>query len=84
VRDAAAEGVAFDLGRAAPEQTGLVEFKRRWGGEPVPLAYDYWPTAAGINVAPRDAGTLAIAGKAWSHLPASIARRGSFLYRYLG
>lgn len=84
MRDAATEGVAFDLGRAAPEQAGLVEFKRRWGGEAVPLAYDYWPTAAGINVAPRDTGALALAGKVWSHLPAPLARRGSFLYRYLG
>jgi GNAT acetyltransferase-like protein len=84
MRDAAAAGVVFDLGRAAPEQTGLVEFKRRWGGEPVPLAYDYWPTAAGINVAKRDMGTLALAGRVWSRLPATLARRGSFLYRYLG
>ena len=84
MRDAASAGVVFDLGRAAPEQTGLVEFKRRWGGEPVPLAYDYWPTAAGINVAKRDAGTLALAGRVWSRLPATVARRGSFLYRYLG
>jgi hypothetical protein len=84
MRDAAAAGVVFDLGRAAPEQTGLAEFKRRWGGEPVPLAYDYWPTAAGINVAKRDRGSLALAGRVWSRLPATLARRGSFLYRYLG
>jgi len=84
LRDAIGAGVVFDLGRAAPEQTGLVEFKRRWGGEPTPLAYDYWPVAAGLNVAPRHRGTLGLAARVWSALPASIARRGSFLYRYLG
>lgn len=81
---AAAAGVTFDLGRAAPEQHGLSEFKRRWAGEPIPLAYDYWPDAKGLNVASRDDGPLAVAAKVWSRLPYSVARRGSFLYRYLG
>ena len=84
LRRATAAGVTFDLGRAAPEQAGLVEFKTRWGGEPVPLAYDYWPEASGLNVARRDGGALGLAAKLWSRLPAAVARRGSFLYRYLG
>ena len=84
IRDAAAAGVGFDFGRAAPEQEGLVEFKRRWGGEPVPLAYDYWPGAGGLNVARRDQGALGTAARVWSALPAPIARIGSALYRYLG
>lgn len=84
IRDAAAAGVVFDFGRAAPEQEGLVEFKRRWGGEPVPLAYDYWPDAGGLNVARRDQGALGVAARVWSALPAPIARLGSALYRYLG
>jgi hypothetical protein len=81
---ATAAGVDFDLGRAAPEQHGLAEFKRRWAGEPIPLAYDYWPRPRGLNVAARDTGPLATAAKLWSQLPFSLARRGSFLYRYLG
>jgi hypothetical protein len=84
IRDAAAAGIVFDFGRAAPEQKGLVEFKRRWGGEPVPLAYDYWPGAGGLNVARRDQGALGAAARVWSALPAPIARVGSALYRYLG
>ncbi len=84
IRDASAARVGFDFGRAAPEQEGLVEFKRRWGGEPVPLAYDYWPGAGGLNVARRDAGALGAAAKLWSALPAPVARMGSALYRYLG
>jgi len=84
VRDAAAAGVVFDLGRAAPEQEGLVQFKRRWGGEEVPLAYDYWPNAGGLNVSRRDKGPLALAAAAWSRLPAPVARLGAYVYRYLG
>ena len=84
IRDASGAGVVFDFGRAAPEQEGLVEFKRRWGGEPVPLAYDYWPGAGGLNVARRDQGALGTAARVWSALPAPVARVGSALYRYLG
>ena len=84
LRDAMTAGVTFDLGRAAPEQSGLVEFKRRWGAVAMPLAYDYWPGAAGLNVARRDTGSLALAARLWARMPASVARRGSALYRYLG
>lgn len=77
-------GVPFDLGRAAPEQEGLTDFKLRWGGEPVPLAYDFWPRPSGLNARPRDRGALAVAARSWSRLPLAITRRASFLYRYLG
>jgi hypothetical protein len=84
LRDAMAAGVGFDLGRAAPEQEGLVEFKRRWGGEPVPLAYDYWPEAGGLNTADRSHGPLTWGAAVWRNLPLPLTRAGSFLYRYLG
>jgi hypothetical protein len=84
MKDAAAAGCDFDLGRAAPEQEGLVEFKRRWGGQALPLAYDYWPEPGGLNVARRDRGSIAAMAAVWSRLPASVARLGSGLYRYLG
>jgi serine/alanine adding enzyme len=84
LQDAAEAGCLFDLGRAAPEQQSLVEFKRRWGGQAIPLAYDYWPEPGGMNVAQRDRGPMAAVASVWSRLPASIARMGSGLYRYLG
>lgn len=84
IQDAIAAGCRFDLGRAAPEQEGLVEFKRRWGGQALPLAYDYWPTPGGLNVAARDRGPMAAVAAVWSRLPASVARLGAGLYRYLG
>ena len=84
LRDAMAAGCTFDLGRVAPEQHGLLEFKRRWGGQSIPLAYDYWPEPAGLNVAARDRGVLAAAAAVWSRLPIGVARMGGRLYRYLG
>jgi hypothetical protein len=84
IQDAIAAGCKFDLGRVAPEQEGLLEFKRRWGGQAIPLAYDYWPEPAGLNIAARDRGVLVTAAKIWTRLPARVARLGTALYRYLG
>lgn len=84
IRDAIAAGVEFDLGRAAPEQQGLVEYKRRWGGVAVPLAYDYYPAPGGLQTAGRDRGLLAWGAALWRHLPLGLTRAGSALYRYLG
>ena len=81
--DALQAGVGFDLGRASPQQPGLVEFKQRWGAQAVPLAYDYWPEPRGLNTLPRDRGALALFGRVWSHLPGPVARAGSVLYRYM-
>ncbi len=84
IQDAVAAGRHFDMGRAAPEQEGLVEFKRRWGGQALPLAYDYWPTPGGLNLAPRNRGSIAAAAAVWSRLPVGVARLGAGLYRYMG
>ncbi|OLC02089.1 MAG: hypothetical protein AUH46_07175 [Gemmatimonadetes bacterium 13_1_40CM_70_15] len=81
---AAAAGVTCDLGRTAPEQASLAEFKLRWGAQAVPLAYDYWPDAGGLHQARRDRGALALAARVWGWLPAPVARLGSALYRFLG
>jgi hypothetical protein len=84
LRRAIRSGVTFDLGRAAPEQLGLVEFKRRWGGAQLPLAYDFWPSAHGLNTKHRDRGSLHLISRLWPWIPAPLARAGSALYRYLG
>src|SRR4029077_612411 len=81
---AGAAGVVLDLGRTAPEQASLSEFKERWGARGEALAYDYWPDAGGLLNARRDQGALAVAAKVWAVLPAPLARLGSALYRYLG
>jgi CelD/BcsL family acetyltransferase involved in cellulose biosynthesis len=83
IQDAIVAGKGFDLGRASPQQPGLVEFKQRWGAQAVPLAYDYWPEPRGLNTLPRDRGALALFGRVWSHLPGPVARAGSVLYRYM-
>lgn len=81
---AAARGIMVDLGRTAPEQGSLAEFKQRWGATAIPLAYDYWPGVAGLAARRRDGGALSLATAVWSRLPRPVARWGSALYRYLG
>jgi hypothetical protein len=84
LQKAAAKGILVDLGRTAPEQGSLAEFKSRWGAESVPLAYDYWPGVSGLAARRRDGGPLSVATAIWSRLPRPVARLGSALYRYLG
>jgi len=84
LRAAVAAGVVLDLGRTAPEQATLAEFKQRWGATTVPLVYDYFPSAGGLNQARRDQGPLALAARIWTRLPRPVARLGSGLFRYLG
>ena len=84
LRRAAANGITVDLGRTAPEQGSLAEFKQRWGSEMTPLAYDYWPGIGGLASRRRDGGPMALATAVWSRLPRPVARWGSALYRYLG
>jgi hypothetical protein len=84
LRAAVAAGVVLDLGRTAPEQASLAEFKQRWGAETVPLVYDYFPSAGGLNQARRDRGALALVSRIWARLPTPVARLGSRLYRYIG
>jgi GNAT acetyltransferase-like protein len=84
LRAAVAADVVLDLGRTAPEQASLAEFKLRWGSTTVPLVYDYFPSAGGLNQVRRDTGALALASKVWSRLPRPVARMGSALFRYLG
>lgn len=84
LKRAAALGITVDLGRTAPEQASLAEFKQRWGSEMTPLAYDYWPGIGGLASRRRDGGPMALATAVWSRLPRPVARWGSALYRYLG
>jgi len=44
IEDAIAMGFKFfDFGRVYKGDVGLADFKRRWGGQEVPLHYAYYP-----------------------------------------
>jgi hypothetical protein len=44
------------IGRTA--EVGLVELKLRWGGQVIPLIYDYWPEPTVLNVGRPDHGSM--------------------------
>ena len=84
IRQAIQAQVRFDLGRAAPEQESLVQFKERWAGRAQPLQYDYWPVPRGLNSMQRDGGLIKWASSLVKYVPVPIYGQLSRVYRYLG
>lgn len=74
----------FDFGRTAPDNAGLMDFKRQWGATFVPLPYFYWPARGGF-VAEAEAGAKhRLFTAVWRRLPlAATALLGPRLYRHL-
>ena len=46
----------FDFGRTAVANAGLMQFKRGWGSEGIPLTYYYYPAVAGLAGVPAGVG----------------------------
>ena len=75
----------YDLGEVVESQTGLHEFKRKWGAETYRLYRYSYPSSVQADRAAID--SRAIAGRlirtAWRHLPApAAARLSDWLYGY--
>jgi FemAB-related protein (PEP-CTERM system-associated) len=73
----------FDFGRSKRD-TGAFHYKRHWGFEPTPLAYQYLlVTAASIpDLSPKNP-RFGIAIRVWRRLPLAVAERiGPMLVRY--
>ncbi|MBX5451417.1 lipid II:glycine glycyltransferase FemX [Thermogemmatispora sp.] len=76
---------ALDLGRTACANQGLMEFKRRWGAEKLPLPYYYYPRQAGPVSTSEESRLYRWLTGCWRWLPLPISGPlGGFLYRYLG
>ncbi len=74
----------FDFGRTAPDNQGLMEFKRQWGTEFLSLPYYYWPARGGF-VAESEVGLKhRLFARVWRCLPLSLTTIvGPRLYRHL-
>lgn len=74
----------FDFGRTAPDNAGLMEFKRQWGARFVPMPYYYWPHRGGF-VSESEAGWKhRVFVALWSRLPIALtAALGPPLYRHM-
>ena len=72
IQDACAEGYqSYDFGRCFHNDTGLMDFKRRWGTRELPLTYSNFPpkSRSGTN---RSGAVVDIGGKILRHLPLGI------------
>jgi CelD/BcsL family acetyltransferase involved in cellulose biosynthesis len=86
IHDAADEGRGrFDLGEVVGDQSGLAEFKSKWGAEEVPLWRYYHPAPRPDGATGPAAGRLiGLAEATWRRLPLPVtAVVGDYLYRRL-
>lgn len=83
---ACAEGyVCADFGKTAPDNQGLLDFKRRWGADVYAVPYFYYPEIRGIMALEqtnRKYRSFVCVGK---YMPFVLARSlGSLVYRHMG
>lgn len=76
---------AFDLGRTARDNEGLMEFKRRWGAVQEPLPYYYYPQTAGLASTSENSRKFRLLTTTWRKLPLVVtAPLGGWLYKHMG
>ncbi len=76
---------ALDLGRTACNNSGLMEFKRRWGAIQEPMPYYYYPQAAGLASTSESSWKYRMLTNNWRKLPLSVAGPlGGYVYKHLG
>ncbi len=73
----------FDFGRVSADNTGLAEFKKRWGTTEVPLMYYYWPEKEGVGSMDRKSLKIRLSTFLFSRLPLGVTGRIRWLYRHL-
>ncbi len=74
----------FDLGRVSPDNTGLREFKERWGAKALPLHYYYWPQVKGVGSVDRNSLKYKLSTFIFSKLPIAVTGNFTWLYKHLG
>lgn len=75
----------FDFGRTAPEDKGLMDFKKRWGSLELGLPYFFYPHRMGISLTDRDSLKYRMISTASHLLPVSILKIGGrIIYKHLG
>ena len=55
IEDACVNGCrTYDFGRTSYDNTGLIQFKKKWGTQEIELHYSYYPASGGSVVTERD------------------------------
>ncbi len=86
IEDACAAGHrVFDFGRTADDNTGLCEFKSRWGTERVPMPYFHAPPSTGISTVRSDSLKYRVFTGVFQRLPMQVfCSLGGRLFRHFG
>jgi FemAB-related protein (PEP-CTERM system-associated) len=76
---------SYDFGADSPRQTGLLWFKKKWGGVPQPICYYYWLNGrTGLPNADSSSPAYSLVRKAWSLLPIPVSSSlGAWVTRQL-
>jgi hypothetical protein len=74
----------FDFGRTAPDNTGLMRYKRMWGATEAELPYHYYPTIRGASSRQESRFSYRIMTAIWRALPSIIMEKaGPTIYRHM-
>jgi FemAB-related protein (PEP-CTERM system-associated) len=75
----------LDIGRTACDNTGLMDFKRRWGTVQEPLPYYYYPRMAGLASTAESSWKYRLLTSCWKRLPLQVTGPlGGYLYKHMG
>lgn len=76
---------AYDFGRTAADNTGLCQFKQRWGTTQTEMPYYFDPPAEGVSVVRTDSLKYRVFTGAFRRMPAGLAVRiGERIFRHFG
>jgi lipid II:glycine glycyltransferase (peptidoglycan interpeptide bridge formation enzyme) len=86
IQQACLEGLRiFDFGRTAPDNQGLMRYKKMWGGEVQDLPYSYYPYSPSIHKKREHGRFLETLKDLWRLLPEPLAERlGPKIIKYFG
>ena len=76
---------AYDFGRTAADNTGLCQFKQRWGTTQTEMPYYFDPPVEGVSVVRTDSLKYRVFTGAFQRMPAGLAVRiGERIFRHFG
>lgn len=74
----------FDFGRTAPDNEGLMRYKKMWGTKVIDLQYNYYPKMTGASSTQQSNLGYRIATNIWRSLPdIFVEKLGPLLYKYM-
>ena len=65
-------GKNFDFGRTSYENTGLIQFKKKWGTVEKKLTYSYYPRQPGLSGMHRNSFLYRIANRCFQMMPMQV------------